>query len=103
MYTADNLDYVPRDAYMCGVKVGPVDIERLLHYSFLDREGMLLHHHSAQALLLFLNAGLYLYNNISYHRTVRRLDLHIREIFREPIDRTLPGNAVAHICGHREV
>lgn len=92
MYTADNLDYVPRDAYMCGVKVGPVDIERLLHYSFLDREGMLLHQHGAQALLLFLNARLYLYNNIYYHRTVRRIDLHLREIFAETIDRILPGN-----------
>ena len=26
MYTADNLDYVLRDAYMCGVAVGPVDL-----------------------------------------------------------------------------
>ena len=92
MYTADNLDYVPRDAYMCGVKVGPVDIERLLHYSFLDRDGMLLHQHGAQALLLFLNARLYLYNNIYYHRTVRRIDLHMREIFGETIERMLSGN-----------
>jgi uncharacterized protein len=97
MYTADNLDYVPRDAYMCGVKVGPVDIERLLHYSFLDREGMLLHQHGAQALLLFLNARLYLYNNIYFHRTVRRIDLHMREIFRETIDRILPGNPLDHL------
>jgi HD superfamily phosphohydrolase len=97
MYTADNLDYVPRDAYMCGVKVGPVDIERLLHYSFLDREGMLLHQHGAQALLLFLNARLYLYNNIYYHRTVRRIDLHMREIFRETIERILSGNPLEHL------
>ncbi|HEY9288427.1 MAG TPA: HD domain-containing protein [Candidatus Dormibacteraeota bacterium] len=96
MYTADNLDYVPRDAYMCGVKVGPVDIERLLHYSFLDRQGMLLHQHGAQALLLFLNARLYLYNNIYYHRTVRRIDLHMREIFRETIERILSGNPLQH-------
>src|SRR5438094_3299489 len=48
MYTADNLDYVPRDAYMCGVKVGPVDIERLMHYSFLGPEGMLLLQHGNQ-------------------------------------------------------
>jgi HD superfamily phosphohydrolase len=101
MYTADNLDYVPRDAYMCGVKVGPVDIERLLHYSFLDQEGMLLHQHGAQALLLFLNARLYLYNNIYYHRTVRRIDLHMREIFRETIDRILPGNPLEHLAAYQ--
>jgi uncharacterized protein len=103
MYTADNLDYVPRDAYMCGVKVGPVDIERLLHYTFLDRDGMLLHQHGAQALLLFLNARLYLYNNIYYHRTVRRIDLHMREIFRETIDRILPGNPLQHLERYLEL
>jgi HD superfamily phosphohydrolase len=103
MYTADNLDYVPRDAYMCGVKVGPVDIERLLHYSFLDREGMLLHQHGAQALVLFLNARLYLYNNIYYHRTVRRIDLHMREIFRETIERILPGSPLDHLDRYQEL
>jgi uncharacterized protein len=103
MYTADNLDYVPRDAYMCGVKVGPVDIQRLLHYSFLGEDGMLLHQHGAQALLLFLNARLYLYNNIYYHRTVRRIDLHMREIFRETIDRILPGNPLDQLDGYREL
>ncbi len=103
MYTADNLDYVPRDAYMCGVKVGPVDVERLMHYSFLGPEGMLLHQHGTQALLLFLNARLYLYNNIYYHRTVRRIDLHMREIFRETIDRILPGNPLDHLDHYREL
>jgi len=34
VYTADNLDYVLRDSYMCGVAIGPVDLDRLLHYSF---------------------------------------------------------------------
>ena len=101
MYTADNLDYVPRDAYMCGVKIGPVDIERLLHYSFLAPEGMLLHQHGAQALLLFLNARLYLYNNIYYHRTVRRIDLHMREIFGETIERILPGNPLDHLSAYQ--
>src|SRR5438094_7392797 len=35
MYTADNLDYVPRAAYMCGVKGGPLDLQRLIPYSSL--------------------------------------------------------------------
>lgn len=103
MYTADNLDYVPRDAYMCGVKVGPIDVQRLLHYSFIDGDGMLLHQHGAQALLMFLNARLYLYNNIYYHRTVRRIDLHMREIFRETIDRILPGNPLDDLDAYLEL
>lgn len=96
LYTADNMDYVPRDAYMCGVAIGPVDIPRLMHYTFLDEQGMLLHQHGAEALLMFLNSRLYLYNNLYYHRTVRRIDLHMREIFRATIEEILPGNPLAH-------
>jgi uncharacterized protein len=103
MYTADNLDYVPRDAYMCGVKIGPVDVQRLLHYSFLDESGMILHQHGAQALLMFLNARLYLYNNIYFHRTVRRIDLHMREIFRETMENLLSGSPLEDLEGYREL
>ena len=103
MYTADNLDYVPRDAYMCGARIGPVDVQRLLHYSFLDDAGMVLHQHGAQALLLFLNARLYLYNNIYYHRTVRRIDLHMREIFRETMDDLLAGNPLDDLERYRRL
>ena len=100
-YTADNLDYVPRDAYMCGVAVGPVDVPRLLHYTFLGEDGMLLHQHGTQALLMFLSARLYLYTNLYFHRTVRRIDLHMREIFRETIDQLLPGDPAAHLDAYQ--
>ncbi len=101
VYTADNMDYVPRDAYNCGVNLGPVDIQRLMHYSFVADEGLLLHQHGAQALLMFLNARLYLYNNIYYHRTVRRIDLHMREIFRDTIARILAGSPLDDLDGYR--
>lgn len=100
-YSVDNLDYVPRDAYMCGVAVGPVDVPRLLHYTFLGEEGMLLHQHGTQALLMFLSARLYLYTNLYFHRTVRRIDLHMREIFRETIDQLLPGDPLGHLDAYQ--
>ena len=102
-YTADNLDYVARDAYMCGVRAGPVDLQRLLHYSFLDGSGMVLHQHAAQALHMFLSARLYLYNNIYYHRTVRRIDLHMREIFGETLELLLAGNPLDDLERYREL
>ena len=34
IFTFDNLDYVSRDSYMCGVHPGPIDRERLMHYTF---------------------------------------------------------------------
>ncbi len=46
---------------MCGIKVGPVEVQRLRHYSFIGEAGLMLHQHGAQVLLQFLDARLYLY------------------------------------------
>jgi uncharacterized protein len=91
-FSADNMDYVPRDAYVCGVSTGPVDVQRVLHYSFLSPEGLAVHSHAAEALFMFLSARLYLYHQVYFHRTVRRIDLQLREIFRPTIDELLGGN-----------
>ena len=80
-FAADNMDYVPRDAYACGVSIGPVDVRRIIHYTFISPEGLALHQHGAEAMLLFLSSRMYLYTNLYHHRTVRRIDLHMREIF----------------------
>jgi len=81
IYTVDNLDYVLRDSYMCGVAIGPVDLERLLHYSYFSRDGLTLHRNGTSALTMFLNSRLYLFSNVYYHRTTRAIDLHLKEIF----------------------
>lgn len=83
IFTFDNLDYVSRDSYMCGVSVGPVDRARLMHYTFLSPKGLTLHKAGNAALTMFLNSRLYLYTNVYYHRTTRAIDLHLREIFPE--------------------
>ncbi len=97
IYTFDNLDYVSRDSYMCGVSVGPVDRDRLIHYTFLSPKGLTLHKAGNAALTMFLNARLYLYTNVYYHRTTRAIDLHLREIFPETIRRIFPGNPLDHM------
>jgi HD superfamily phosphohydrolase len=91
-FSADNMDYVPRDSYICGVASGPVDVERVIHYSFVSDRGLTLHAHGAEALFMFLNARLYLYHQVYYHRTVRRIDLQMREIFAPTMDILLGGN-----------
>ncbi|HXA29753.1 MAG TPA: HD domain-containing protein [Candidatus Angelobacter sp.] len=90
--TVDNLDYVVRDAYMCGVAVGTVDVRRIMHYSFVSGGSLMLHAHAVPALEMFLTARLYLYTNIYFHRTVRRIDLTMREIFADTVARVAPGN-----------
>src|SRR5258708_9216481 len=90
-FAPDNMDYVPRDAYACGVSIGPVDVRRIIHYTFVSPSGMALHQQGAQAMLLFLNSRMYLYTNLYNHRTVRRIDLHMREIFHDTISQLLGG------------
>jgi HD superfamily phosphohydrolase len=91
-YSADNMDYVPRDSYICGVAAGPVDVQRILHYSFISERGLTLHSHAAEALYMFLNSRLYLYHQVYFHRTVRRIDLQLREVFRPTLELLLGGN-----------
>lgn len=83
VYTADNMDYVLRDAYMCGVAVGPIDVDRIVYYSFFSEHGLTLDRGGLQAFIMFLNARFYMYTNVYYHRTTRGIDLHLKEIFRD--------------------
>ncbi len=96
-YSADNMDYVPRDSYICGVSAGPVDVQRILHYSFISERGLTLHAHAAEALYMFLNARLYLYSQVYFHRTVRRIDLQLREVFRPTLELALGGNPLEQL------
>ncbi len=104
LVSTDNMDYVRRDSYMCGVSVGPVDVARLRHYLFVHRGALVLHQHGAGALGMFLSARLFLYNNIYFHRTVRRIDLHLRPVFADTVDRLLPpGDPLDHLDAYREL
>jgi HD superfamily phosphohydrolase len=90
IYTADNMDYVLRDSYMCGVAVGPIDIERIMYYSFFSEKGLTLDRGGIQAFIMFLNARFYLYTNVYYHRTTRGIDLHLKDIFRDTMRMIFP-------------
>jgi len=100
-FSADNMDYVPRDSYICGVAAGPVDVQRILHYSFISERGLTLHAHAAEALYMFLNARLYLYHQVYFHRTVRRIDLQLREVFRPTLELLLGGNPLTRLDAYQ--
>ncbi len=100
-FSADNMDYVPRDSYICGVAAGPVDVQRILHYSFISEHGLTLHAHGAEALYMFLNARLYLYHQVYFHRTVRRIDLQLREVFRPTLALLLGGNPLERLDAYQ--
>lgn len=97
VYTLDNLDYVMRDSYMCGVSIGPVDIDRLLYYTFYSPKGLTLHIGGTSALTMFLIARLYLYTNVYFHRTTRAIDLQLKDIFAETIELINIGNPIENL------
>jgi len=80
VFTVDNLDYVRRDAFFTGVRVG-IDVERLRRYAFISERGLTLYEPGVTALEGFLNARLLLYQQVYFHRTVRAIDLDLAEVF----------------------
>ncbi|MDH4161207.1 MAG: HD domain-containing protein [Nitrospirota bacterium] len=103
IYTVDNLDYVLRDAYMCGVAVGPVDIDRLMYYTFFTDKGLTLHKSGLSALNMFLNARLYMYTNVYYHRTTRAIDQHLKELFKDTMAALFPYNPAENLGAYLDL
>jgi HD superfamily phosphohydrolase len=103
IYTVDNLDYVMRDAYMCGVAIGAVDIDRLMYYTFFTDKGLTLHKSGLTALNMFLNARLYLYTNVYYHRTTRAIDEHLKELFKDTMAALFPYNPAENLSEYLEL
>ena len=89
VFTVDNLDYVRRDAFFTGVRVG-IDVERLRRYAFVSERGLTLYEPGVPALEGFLSARMLLHQQVYFHRTVRAIDLDLREVF-EPSIRALFG------------
>jgi HD superfamily phosphohydrolase len=97
IFTFDNIDYVLRDAYMTGVSIGPADWRRLLYYTSFSKEGLVLDKRGLDALAMFLNARLYLYSNVYYHRTTRSIDLQLQEIFKATMEILCPFDPMEEI------
>ncbi len=81
VFTVDNLDYVRRDAYLTGVAIGPVDVERLRRYAFISDRGLTLFEPGLPALEMFLTSRRFIYQQVYFHRTVRAIDLDLDEVF----------------------
>jgi len=90
IYTADNMDYIQRDAYMTGFSLDMVDIDRLLYYSFVTEKGLTLHKSGSSTLRRFVNARFTMYADVYFHRTNRAVDLHMQEIFQETVQLLFP-------------
>ncbi len=101
--TVDNMDYVRRDAYMCGVALGPVDVDRLIYYTFCTPDGLTFHKRALGALRAFLNARFYMYENVYFHRIGHAIDLHLHEIFRPTMELILPRSPLDDEAAYRRL
>jgi len=103
VFTVDNLDYVRRDAFFTGVRVG-VDVERLRRYAYLSERGLTIYEPGVPALEGFLGARLLLHQQVYFHRTVRAIDLDLADVF-APSIRALYGDAspVDELAGYADL
>lgn len=108
LYTVDSLDYVCRDAYMSGVGVDVVDIQRLLYYSHVQKGAtgeclITLHRNGASALRRFLQTRFYMYDSIYNHRTVRAIEIEMAQVFQETIALFISDNPANKLEEYRNL
>ena len=97
LYTVDNMDFVLRDAYMSGYSTKAFDLDRLLHYSFFSDEGLTIHARGLPALVSFIGVRAELFRAIYFHRTVRAIDLTLRDLFAASRGHLFPGDPREHL------
>ena len=97
IYTIDNMDFVLRDAQMTGYSPRAFDLERLLHYSFFTAEGLAIHDRGVDALLRFIGVRAELFRSVYFHRTVRAIDLALKDLFVASRGRLFPGNPLERL------
>ena len=97
IYTIDNLDFVLRDAYMSGYNTRAIDVDRLLRYSYFSPRGLTLHSRGLDALLRFIGVRAELFRSLYFHRTVRAIDLTLKDLFADGRPWLFPGNPVEHL------
>ena len=83
----DKIEYLTRDARMCGVPYGTVDVDRLLHSTTLvtDAEGRLrvgVHEKGVSALESLLFAKYQMYRNVYWHHGVRSATAMFKRLVR---------------------
>ena len=101
IYTVDNMDFVLRDAYMSGFNARAFDLDRLLHYSSFTPAGLTIHARGIAALVRFIGVRAELFRAIYFHRTVRAIDLTLKDLFADSREYLFPGNPLEHLEEYR--
>ncbi len=81
----DKLDYLSRDATMCGVPYGMIDVDRLITSLTLGPDGVALHSKGLAALESLLFAKYQMYRNVYWHHAVRSATAMFKRLVRRAI------------------
>ena len=86
----DKLDYLSRDAWMCGVPYGVIDVDRLLTSLTVaagpdGRPALALHEKGLAALESLLFAKYQMYRNVYWHHAVRSATVMFKRLVRHAI------------------
>jgi HD superfamily phosphohydrolase len=81
----DKLDYLSRDATMCGVPYGVIDVDRLLTALTLADGRLALHAKGLAALESLLFAKYQMYRNVYWHHAVRSATAMFKRLVRRTI------------------
>jgi hypothetical protein len=100
LFTVDNLDYILRDSYMCGVSIGPVDLDRILFYTRFQDKTLSFHRAGLGALEIFLVIRAFMYQQIYFHRTTRLFDMDLSGLLGGTIDLLCPENPLDDLDGY---
>lgn len=97
IFTVDNLDFVLRDSYMTGFSRDPIDLERILHHTFITEKGVTYSSYGRDALIQFIQTRINLFNAIYYHRTTRAFDHSIKNLFHDTLRILIPKSPLEDI------
>ena len=102
-FTVDNLDYVLRDSYFTGYSKDPINLERILYYTSISKDGILFSSNGKNSFKQFLGVKMDLFNSVYYHRTVRAIDLSIDSIFLDTMMIMCPKNPIENLESYKNL
>jgi len=77
----DRLDYLPRDAYYCGVPYGKLDLPRIILSLEPENGEIVVSEKGRQSIEMYVLARFFMYTQVYLHHTTRAFDLMLNQIF----------------------
>ena len=91
----DRMDYLLRDAFMCGVPYGQFDLERLLYtltvFRVGDADRVVVSEKGQHAAEEFLLARYFMYWNVYFHKATRAIEIILEKLLQRAVDLVRAG------------